>query len=91
MSQYVVTKLLNAAATTGEGAVSEPGKSNRAFQVILTGTATVALKASIDGTNWITLRTSTASEGYSTDEPWPFMVGEVTAFTSGTATLLMST
>jgi len=87
----LVDTLINAAVATGAGPSFIPKTDNRAYQVIIETTATCALQGSLDGTNWITLRTSTASEGYSTAEPWKFVRGNVTAWTSGTVTLLMGT
>lgn len=82
--------LLNAVSATGAGEIIEPYAIKRVFQVIISDTATCKLQASIDGTNWIDLRESTASEGFSTAEPWPYVRGNVSAYTSGTVTLLMA-
>lgn len=85
-----ITKLLDSVAATGAGSANKPEAIYRVFHVIISDTATCKLQASIDGANWIDLQTSTASEGYSTSEPWPYVRGNVTAYTSGTVTLMMA-
>jgi len=85
--------MLNSVSATGAGAAFSSSELTRAFQVVITDTATCVLEASMfeDFSTVVTLRTSTASEGYSTLEPWPYMRGNVTAYTSGTVTLVMAT
>jgi hypothetical protein len=82
--------LLDAVSATGAGATATVFPLHKAFQVIISATATCELQASLDGTNWITLRSSTASEGYTVEAPWRRLRGNVTAYTSGTVTLLMA-
>ncbi len=82
--------LANAATSAGaQSSVSGLG-SNRAYQAIITGTATVALQGSLDDVNWVTLRTSTASEGFSTKEPWAWVRANVTSYTSGAVTMIVA-
>lgn len=85
-----ITKLLDGVSATGAGRSIGNGSLHRGYQVLISGTATVSLEASLDGENWETLRSSTSSEMYSTAEPWVFVRGNVTAYTSGTVTLLMA-
>lgn len=87
----IVTTLLDAVVATGAGASHQPAANERTFQVIMTDTATVKLEASLDNTNWITLRTSTASEGFSTAEPWAYIRGNCTVFDTNPVTMLVGT
>jgi hypothetical protein len=36
---------------------------------------------------WVPLRSSTASEGFSTSEPWPVVRARITGYSSGTVTV----
>lgn len=83
-------ELLDAVSANGDGSVVVPKGKDRVFQVVITGTATCTLQASIDGSNWENLRSSTANEMYSTAEPWPFLRGSVSGYSSGTVTLVMA-
>lgn len=61
----------------------------KAVQVVISAAATVTLQASLDNSNWINLRASTASEGYSFSEPWIYMRATI-AGNTGTVTMLMA-
>lgn len=88
-NRLIETTLLNAVASTQTTSAFTPQGANRAFQVVISATATVVLQGSLDGANWFNLRTSTASEAYSTSEPWTFVRADVT-WTSGTVSLFMA-
>jgi len=89
VSQRRVYTLLDAVGETGAGTPHRVLNNCRVFQVIISDTATCLLQASLDGDNWVTLRTSTASEAYSTAEPWTYIRGNVSVWSAGTVTLLM--
>lgn len=89
-------KLLSAAIATGVGAdVFSPINGNRTFQAdgttsSGTGSATIKVQASNDNSNWIdlgtitlSLSTTSATDGFTSDAPWAFVRGNVTAI-SGT-------
>ena len=81
--------MLNAVAATGRS--SEVRLSDMAsIRVTITGTATVDIEKSVDGSNREVMATLAASADYVTDEPglWTF---NVTAFTSGTITATVMT
>lgn len=89
-----VSTLINAAAATGAGTgyqfadeirVRSP---NAIVQAIITGTGTVALEGSLNGSTWFPVTTFSASGAQVIDLP-PRVRGNVTAFTSGTVTLLL--
>lgn len=82
-----LTKLIDAAEETGAGAaITLPADATVRVHAIISGTATVKLQGSIDGTTWFDLYTATATEAF-TSESWPYMRGNVTAYTSGTVTV----
>jgi len=86
----VVTTLLNAVSQAGAGSTVQPDKTARVYQITITGTATVAIEASCDDSNWVTLASVTASGGYESTAPWPYVRANVTSYTSGTVTVLMA-
>lgn len=89
-----VTALLSSTGAVSVGAVAQPNTNNRAFQVIKTGGGdlTHILEASLDPVAtsspadavWITLMTSTASEGTATNVPWRYVRSRISAV-SGSA------
>ncbi len=87
--------MLNAVSATGASdTMSFPLMDvtyRKVWQVITTGTATIQIRGSCDGTNWVVLTTVTATgatnEGWIDNEPWPFMDANVSAYTSGTVTV----
>ena len=84
--------LMAAQAATGAGAWVPVRmiRDKRTFQVTVTGTATVAIEASNDGVNAVTLQSGiSASAGYEDDAPWNYMRANVTAYTSGSVTVAM--
>lgn len=82
--------------------VHRPG-AKRTFQAkgstsASTGSASVAVQVSNDGTNWLTLgtitlslSTSESSDGFSSDSPWEYVRGNVLSIsgTDATVSLLM--
>lgn len=98
-----LTTLLNAATGTGAGTVQANGQHSKAFQVYGTttagsGSATVKVQGSLDGTNWVdlksfslTLGTAQTSDFYESIYPWAKVRGNVTAIsgTGASVTLLM--
>ena len=81
--------ILNAVAATGRS-LAVRMSDMASIRVTITGTATVDIEKSVDGTNRKVMTTLTASADYVTDEPglWTF---NVTAFTSGTITATVMT
>lgn len=82
-----VTTLLDAVGTTGAGAVYG-GQTARVFAVEITDTATVQMQCSVDNVLWLPLGDPiTATAGYESEAPWPYMRANVTSWTSGTVTV----
>lgn len=88
------TTLLSAVGATGAGtgtAFSDDVRARTAsgiVQAIISATATVALEGSVNNSAWFTIISFTASGAQVVDLP-PYVRGNVTAFTSGTVTLLL--
>ncbi len=102
MTQILIKKLLDAVTTTTTGSMKDALKyALRTFQAVVAGTgavtATVEVQVSLDNSNWLTLATITlsgttsASDGYVSEAPWPYVRGKVTAIsgTSAAVTLYM--
>lgn len=82
-------KLLDAVGATGAGtAVQNPGR-HKLFQAVISGTATVDIEGSLDNVNWVQLGQLTASGIVSDSDPWEYVRANVTAWTSGTVTVIM--
>ena len=87
-----VVTLLNAAAATGAGSTVEPALDpdeqyqNLPVQVTGTFVGTVAVEVSLDGVTWYAFTSKTAVEAF-TIPFFPFVRGNVTAFTSGAITV----
>jgi len=81
--------LLSAAAATGAGAAVACSAKDKVAHVFGTFVGTVHLEGSMDGTNYFTLGNLTAIGKIANSEPWKFIRGNVTAFTSGTITMLL--
>lgn len=85
--------LLNAVTATGQGAAIS-AHSDLSYQAVVAGTgavsATVVIRVSNDGTNWIDMATITlsgttsATDGFSSNADWMYVAAAVTAI-SGTA------
>jgi hypothetical protein len=91
-----VLTLTSASTATGVGedytVLQHGGQGSFArgiVQALLTGTATVALQGSLDGTNWVSL---VDYSGNGADEVglMPYVRGNVTSFTSGAVTLKLA-
>lgn len=86
-------RLLSAATATGAGGSVSASTADRTFQATVSGTgavsATVAIEASNDNTNWLTMGTITLSgatsdsDGFAASAKWDFLRANVTAI-SGT-------
>lgn len=106
----MIHTLLASATTTGAGEEFQPDLNvyhrpgaKRTFQATgsvasSTGSASVAVQVSNDGTNWLTLgtitlslTTSQSSDGFSSDAPWEYVRGNVTSIsgTGAAVSLLM--
>lgn len=85
-----VVTLLDGVSATGasESVIMTPGMKN--FQIVISNTATVAIQASNDGTNWETLTTATSSGMYDYSGSARNYRANVTAYTSGTVTVIAS-
>ena len=91
MAQRRIThELLSGVVATGAGSKFSPNAERVLVQVAGITTATVKLEGSNDGTNWEELRSSTADEAYTTDDPFMWLRGNVSAWTSGTITVTLS-
>lgn len=83
-TQQNVTTILDVSENT-TGDAYQFASLNRVYQVVITGTATVAIQVSVDGSTWATIRTATASEAISTAEPWPYTRAVSSGMSSATA------
>lgn len=80
----IVKTLLDAAGETGAGSAQAMNRAGKVFQYLVTGTATLKLEGSVDGTNWVDLATGLSASGKTANtEPWPFVRANVTGYTSG--------
>lgn len=87
--------LLTDKTTTGAGTAHDPSNCKRSYQGFGStssgaGSATIDVEVSNDNTNWITqgtitltLATTVSDDGFTTDAPWKYVRGNVTAI-SGT-------
>lgn len=82
-------KLLDAVTATGAGASHKPVGAHRVFQVIGTFSGTVKIQGSMDDSNWVDLVTTTATGGWEDTGPWRHVRANVTAYTSGSITVIM--
>jgi hypothetical protein len=88
------TTLLNAVTSTGAGSTIALSDDSRRrspqaiVQAIISATATVAIEGSVDGTNWFSIYSWTASGGQLVNVP-SYVRGNCTARTSGTISLLL--
>lgn len=84
--------LLDGVTATGAGDAAQPSLDNDTpfenlpYQVIGTFVGTVAIEVSLDGTNWQSFATETAAAA-GTIPFFPYVRGNVTAFTSGSVWL----
>jgi hypothetical protein len=98
------TTLLNAVGATGAGtAMGCADRATAAFQLLITGTATVTVQGTIDGTNWVTVRVRDVATGTAAATATASSIVQagvaglksvrpnVTAWTSGTVTVLGTT
>jgi len=82
-----VTTLLSAVGATGAGSAIQPVAANKVFQVSGTFVGTVHAEGSLDNTNWTSLGNLTAAGKIANTEPWKYIRGNVTAYTSGSITM----
>jgi len=82
--------LLNAAGAAAAGSAirCRPGRK-AVFQIAGTYVGTTKIQVSLDGTNWADL-IPTTSTGVWEGITYPYMRGNVTAYTSGSITAMMS-
>lgn len=83
-------KLLNTLAGTGTGSSIDLGVNyaTGVVQVIMTGTATVELQASLDDVNFVDVHQFTASDAKEV-LCMRYMRGNVSSYTSGTVDMLL--
>ena len=90
--------LLSNATATGAGASAGPaGAGRKTFQATVAGTgsvyATIDIEVSNDNSNWMTMGTITlsgttsATDGFVSDEPWAYHRANVTAISGTSATV----
>lgn len=82
--------LLDAVAATGASSTRPMGRLHKVFSIVISGTATVAIQGSAEGTTWHTLASSTTTAAYANAEAWPLIRASVTAYTSGTVSVFMA-
>lgn len=92
-------KLLSGATATATGATARWlwGRTHRVYQATVTGTgavsATVEIEVSCDGSNWIVAGTITLTgttsdtDGFASDAPWPYVRADLTAISGTGATV----
>lgn len=86
-------KLLDAVVATGASVPVALPPGRKAFQIVMaSGTATVKIQGSVDGSNWIDLHTettsaSTANKVIELDDILPKHRANVSAWTSGAITV----
>ncbi len=95
-SEFTVYTAMAAQAATGAGSVvdvsgliSVPGMPGPVMQIIITNTATVTIQQSLDRTNWTTMATTSTSDSFVLPCPGVYYRPNVTAWTSGTVTVLV--
>lgn len=93
-----VATLLNAVAATGAGSTQDTRRErgadldpdrqveSLAVQVIGTFVGTVAIEVSLDGTTWFAITSKTAVDAFQVAY-FPYVRGNVTAYTSGSITV----
>lgn len=86
------TTLLNAVTIPTTSQVQTLAAVRKGFHIIITGTATVSIEASNNGTDFITLPPAvTASALIANNDVYKFYRANASAVTSGTVTVIMST
>ena len=88
--------LLPATSALATGDAHKLVSMNKSFQTIITGTATVIIEASNDplvetnvaASTWVTLFTDSASAGHIDNGPWKYYRARVSAYTSGSVTVI---
>lgn len=91
MAKKTVYTLLNAVTGTGAGTAVTPihnGGGHENLNAIIYGTfvGTVAIQGSLDGTNWVNLTSQTAPWAGKVND-FPYIRGNVSAYTSGSITV----
>jgi hypothetical protein len=89
MMEGSFTHLLQAVGANGSGSAVKNLHLNRSYNVVISGTANCLLEAHNGDGDWGTLRTSPASEKFTTSEAWAYVRGTVSGYSSGTVTLTM--
>jgi len=92
MTEAITTRVLLDVSedTTGEKTeLHTQGGSGVSLQVVITGTATVALQSSNNEIDWIDLAVTSASAGYELKAPWKFIRAVGSSMTSATAKVIM--
>lgn len=81
--------LLDGVSAVGAGESLQFDSRHATFDVAISGTATAELEVSWDGNTWRDLPGSskTATAQFSITEWYPYIRGNVTAYTSGTVTI----
>lgn len=78
--------LLDGVSASGAGSTFEINANPKTFQTVKSGTATVAVQKSNDGTNWVDINSDASGIDEYTGVA-RFYRGNVTAYTSGTITV----
>jgi hypothetical protein len=81
--------LLDALEETGAGDAVEMSALNKVAQVFGTFVGTVHLEGSNDNINWVSLGSLTAAGKIANTEPWRYIRGNVSAYTSGAISLIL--
>lgn len=92
-------KLLDAVSVIGPSEPWFPTASGKTFHIIITGTATVEIQVTNDAVNsdipltanWLTLFTTSVSQGLENTMPWKAVRANVTALVVGTVSVILGT
>lgn len=79
-----VMKILDAVGSQTAGSTHSMPAAKVTIQIEGISDATVKFQVSNDNSNWIDVITTTADGGWSFDEPWRYIRGNVTVYSAGT-------
>lgn len=93
--------LLDAVTVTGASSAWLPVANNRSFQIVITGTASVAIEGTNNvmtgvapsplAANWIRLAITPVTRGFEINGPWKAVRANVLSLSSGSATVILGT
>lgn len=88
----MIVPLLDKATSTGRGRTGIVTPRDRTFQIYMTGSATVKIMVTNNPDfGWYDLITGVSSNDfYESSAPWMFITAEVTSYTDGEVSVIMS-